>query len=310
MDLLYPLEASDVLPPVQDENARQVIPDDSEGSRPAIPDNPEYTFEDMEREYGLAEPFPSGYSHLASGSDQEKDGDEEYVPKRRTARSRPVKRPDASAGVDDADKSRKLVSEKFSTPGCPACQSGMNAPGIRHTARCKRRREELREESSQGSPASGEREVEIGVDKAPMVFQPVSAQPAALGEAKKSEFQGHKRQSDSSLERLEEDLKGEVVDDMEVDQELFSFGFCWVDNSDPVVVSVEGDFECRTPATSPLMFDECVASIKFHGNDAKSERMKLCNKGVLLWHPSEAVDDTTLIPLDPKLTVEGMRKEV
>ena len=125
----------------------------------------------MEREYGLAEPFPSGYSpDLASGSDQEKDGDEEFVPKRRTARSKPVKRPNASADVGDADKSRKLVSEKFSTPGCPACQSGMNVPGIRHTARCKRRCEELREELGRGSPASGQREVEIGVDKGPMVF--------------------------------------------------------------------------------------------------------------------------------------------
>ena len=29
-----------------------------------------------------------------------------------------------------------------------------------------------------------------------------------------------------------------------------------------------------------------------------------------LWHPTEAVDDTTLIPLDPSLTVEGMREEI
>ena len=42
----------------------------------------------------------------------------------------------------------------------------------------------------------------------------------------------------------------------------------------------------------------------------KSERIKLCNKEVLLWHPTEAVDDTTLIPLDPLLTVEGMREEI
>ena len=217
--LLYPLEASDVLPPVQDKNPSHVVPDDSEDPRPAVSGNPEeYTFEDMEREYGLAEPFSSGYSPtLGSDSDQEAGGDEEYVPKRRSARSRPVKRPNAVGGGSEADKSRKVVSEKFFTPGCPACQSGMNAPGIRHTARCKRRREELNKDS----PVSGQREDDGGVVVGPRVFQPLSEQPADLGEAQKSEFQGQKRQSDTSLEKLEEDLKGEG-EDMEVDHDLFS----------------------------------------------------------------------------------------
>ena len=32
------------------------------------------------------------------------------------------------------------VSEEFGkTEGCPACQSGMNAPGIRHSLKCRRR---------------------------------------------------------------------------------------------------------------------------------------------------------------------------
>eukprot|EP00434_Breviolum_minutum_P037835 symbB.v1.2.033549.t1/scaffold4184.1/size56758/3 len=122
------------------------------------------------------------------------------------------------------------------------------------------------------------------------------------------EFQGQKRQSDTSLEKLEEDLKAEV-EDMEVET-LSSLGFLWLDNSEPVVIPDENEFDYRSPATSPLMFDECVSSIKFHGNDVKSERIKLCNKEVLLWHPTEAVDDTTLIPLDPALTVEGMREEI
>ena len=122
------------------------------------------------------------------------------------------------------------------------------------------------------------------------------------------EFQGQKRQSDTSLEKLEEGLKAEV-EDMEVET-LSSLGLLWLDNSEPVVIPDENEFDYRSPATSPLMFDECVSSIKFHGNDVKSERIKLCNKEVLLWHPAEAVDDTTLIPLDPSLTVEGMREEI
>ena len=287
-----------LLPPVLDKQPSHVVPDGPEDSPPRVSGNPEeYTFEDMEREYGLAEPSSAGYSPtLGSDSDHDDGDDEEYIPKRRSARSRPVKRPNAVAGRSEVDKSRKVVSEKFFTHGCKACQSGMNAPGIRHSALCKRPREEL----NASCPASGQREDEGSVVEGPKVFQPVPEQPADLGEAQKSEFQGRKRQSDTSLEKLEKDLKGEG-EDMEVDHDLFSLGS---------VVPVEGDFECRTPATSPLMFDECVAPIKFHGNDAKSERIKLCNKEVLLWHPSEAVDDTTLIPLDPQLTVEGMREEV
>ena len=80
--------------------------------------------------------------HLLLGRIRHEDGDdEEYVPKRRSARSWPVKRPNAVGGKSEVDKSRKVVSEKFFTQGCPACQSGMNAQGIRHSARCKRRRE-------------------------------------------------------------------------------------------------------------------------------------------------------------------------
>ena len=129
-----------------------------------------------------------------------------------------------------------------------------------------------------------------------------------VGEAQRLEFQGQKRQSDTSLEKLEEDLKGEV-EDMEVET-LSSLGFLWLDNYEPVVIPDENEFDYRLPATSPLMFDECVSSIKFHGSEVKSERIKLCNKEVLLWHPTETVDDTTLIPLDPSLTVEGMREEI
>ncbi len=260
-----------LLPPVLDKQPSHVVPDGPEDSPPRVSGNPEeYTFEDMEREYGLAEPSSAGYSPtLGSDSDHDDGDDEEYIPKRRSARSRPVKRPNAVAGRSEVDKSRKVVSEKFFTHGCKACQSGMNAPGIRHSALCKRPREEL----NASCPASGQREDEGSVVEGPKVFQPVPEQPADLGEAQKSEFQGRKRQSDTSLEKLEKDLKGEG-EDMEVDHDLFSLGS---------VVPVEGDFECRTPATSPLMFDECVAPIKFHGNDAKSERIKLCNKEVLLW---------------------------
>ena len=37
------------------------------------------------------------------------------------------------------------------TDGCPACQSGMVAPGIRHSAKCKRRLEEFKRRTVGGS---------------------------------------------------------------------------------------------------------------------------------------------------------------
>ena len=231
---------------------------------------------------------------------------EEYVPKRKSTRERVFKRPNASTHEDVEKEVKRLTTDMSLTPNCPACQSGMNVPGIRHTAACKRRQKQLREQLESSSPASGQRS-EGGGGGGPVVFQPAPEQAVDAGEAQKLEFQGQKRRSDTSLEKLEEDLKDEV-EDMDVD--VSSLGFLWLDNSDPVVVPDEKEFDYRSPATSPLMFDECVSSIKFYGNDVKSERIKLCNKDVLLWHPTEAVDDTTLIPLDPALTVEGMREEV
>ena len=239
--------------------------------------------------------------------DMKDDDEDEYVPKRKSARKRVSKRPNAATHEDVEKDAKRASRDVMLTPNCPACQSGMNAPGIRHSAACKRRQKQLKEQLDSSSPASGQRGEGVG-GSGPVVFQPAPEQPSDVGEAQRLEFQGQKRQSDTSLEKLEEDLKAEV-EDMEVET-LSSLGFLWLDNSEPVVIPDENEFDYRSPATSPLMFDECLSSIKFHGNDVKSERIKLCNKEVLLWHPTEAVDDTTLIPLDPALTVEGMREEI
>ena len=291
--LLIPLEPSegrDALEPPLDE-------------APAPADAPEIDlFDSKDLDDGEYSPTPE---HELPGLDVE-EPDEEHVPKRMSTRTRVVKRPNAVSSESVERESKNSTVDLSLTPGCPACQSGMNAPGIRHTAACKRRQKQLKDSGELGSPASGQCSEESR-SEGPVVFQPVPEQPVAEGDAQKSEFQGQKRRSDTSLERLEQDLKGEA-EDMDVD--VASLGLCWLDSAEPVVVPCGGDFDYRTPATSPLMFDECVSSIKFAGNDAKSERIKLCDKEVLLWHPTEAVDDTTLIPLDPALTVEGMREEI
>ena len=44
------------------------------------------------------------------------------------------------------------ASEEFGgIEGCPACQSGMNAPGIRHSSKCRRRWIEFQSRSLVGS---------------------------------------------------------------------------------------------------------------------------------------------------------------
>ena len=101
------------------------------------------------------------------------------------------------------------------TPGCPSCETGMNAPGIRHSALCKRRQ-------------NPEFAIPVEESVGPPVFQP---QPVVLpdGEAQRSEALSRKRSSDVSVERLEEEIKqeGEVEP---VDISSLVDGLCWHDH--------------------------------------------------------------------------------
>ena len=85
------------------------------------------------------------------------DDEDEYVPKRKSTRTRASKRPNATTREDVEKEAKKVSTDMTLTPNCPACQSGMNAPGIRHSAACKRRQKELREQLESSSPASGQR---------------------------------------------------------------------------------------------------------------------------------------------------------
>ena len=62
----------------------------------------------------------------------------EYVPKRKSTRTRASKRPNAATHEDVKKEAKRISTDMMLTPNCPACQSGMNAPGIRHSAACKR----------------------------------------------------------------------------------------------------------------------------------------------------------------------------
>ena len=123
------------------------------------------------------------------------------------------------------------------------------------------------------------------------------------------EYQGTKRSSDTSLEKLEEEIKNE---EPQVPMTLDSIGLSWVDTCEPLHGLVFDDVvSLVTPATSPDVFDETVTSIKFDSSQtATSEEIQLCGSKVLLWKPSEAVDDTTLTLLNTELTYAGMKEEL
>ena len=215
------------------------------------------------------------------------------------------------------------------TPGCPACSSGMVAPGIRHSAACRRRlqestvrtaldaavsdeerqeRERLRSGEGQRSgeeqpPAvapEGDMEVEEAADGA--VMEPVEQE---------SDFvQRFKRPPDVAIEDLENEIK-------ETSEEIMSSldtGLFWCETGQPVLSGLMWTLEAPAsfvPLTSPDFFDEMVTSISFDsGKDHNSKTMKLGGATVLVWQPDEVTDDSTLASLDPSLGFVGMQEEV
>ena len=202
-----------------------------------------------------------------------------------------LKRSPVSEG-DDSHVGKRSRTYLF-TPGCPSSETGMNAPGIRHSAACKRRQ-------------NAEFSIPVEEPVGPPVFQP---QPVVLpdAESQRSEALSRKRSSDVSVERLEEEIKQDGEHEA-VDISSLIDGLWWHGHCCPMNGSLTLSF---MPATAPDFFEADIASIKFrHGESGGSEVVNLCGKDVLLWRPLEAVDDSTLVALDPDLTVAGMREEL
>ena len=198
------------------------------------------------------------------------------------------------SGVEDESKKRRDVY--VFTPGCPSCESGMNAPGIRHSSKCKRNQE------------SG--------DYRPEVFAP-GAMPSdsggvdvpKTGSEQAEEFRGSKRASETGLEKLEEEIKEEVEPEIRT---LDSIGLCWLDTCEPLMgLTLHDVGSLATSATGPEMFHVDVTSIKFEAGLAHvSEKIWLCGTEVRLWKPTEAVDDTTLTPCGQRNLSRAVTKDM
>ena len=231
------------------------------------------------------------------------------------------------------------------TEGCPACQSEMNAPGIRHSSKCKKRFAEF-----QGRPVGGSRTaLDAAVSEeerlererfnavadeaqvpntlperavtpevsAPPVVEDMEVEQETLpsggvvpDESRVAFEQRFKRPPDVPTEQLEREMNEEIEGRMD----SLETGLYWSDSGQPVLSSVvwslDGPVMC-VPATSPDMFDGSVSSIQFNGNEGhQNASMQLGGSTVRLWKPDEVIDDSTLASLDAELGFQGMQEEI
>ena len=226
------------------------------------------------------------------------------------------------------------------TPRCPACDSGMVAPGIRPNAECKRKRAAFdAEESPSFSPSvepSGVRfrreaeteDMEVEVDPTPVgvggkptpvgfdIAQNVGGRSTRMGvdiaePGANVTSPGVKRDAERSVEDLEAEME---ADRMSGTQEPMTIDLFFMDDAchalGPVAWCLEHGPE-NARATSPELFDVELNSIKFaQGKDHKCVKVKLGGSEVLLWKPDEVIDDSSLMQLDVDLGFEGMKEEI
>ena len=199
------------------------------------------------------------------------------------------------------DVARSDVRVFPKTPRCPACDSGMDVPGIRHNAECKRKRVAF--EASETPIAMPDvvpnvarprlevrhEDMEVETENGPT---PVGAGSEEVGLSMDTEGSGMKREAEQSVEDLEDEMAAERAAGTQVPMTLDLF---LMDNAchavGPVAWCLEQGPE-NARATSPELFDNELNSIKFaHGKDHQCVKVKLGGSEVPLWKPDEVIDD-------------------
>ena len=177
---------------------------------------------------------------------------------------------------------------------CPSCESGMNAPGTRHSAECRKRQAEYFLSSRRLTMWSKLLTLEVEVETSPThhlwVLNPPQVSSAPAEAASFSE--------PSAPEFAQEDVEMEV----ETPQTIPMIDVC--------LCSERVRIGCLT---SPDLLSEerfSVESISFLGGAHDSEVVELCGSKVRLWKPTGAVSDTTLEEQDPQGTFLAMVKEL
>ena len=166
-----------------------------------------------------------------------------------------------------------LVRAFKRTRRCPACESGMSAPGIRHNAECKRARASVGEEYERVTKAR--RVTEATADELVQGLSPVL--------------------TGDPHDRLVRDLSG-VISGVSEGNSLGGLD----DVYQLAFLATKSDDEVRE---LPLM------SVKFE-SEAGSEVVPFGSHSIRVWKPSSSVDDTTLKEMSGESTFLGMKKEV
>ena len=202
----------------------------------------------------------------------------------------------AIGSPESSERTSPDVSRFEPTRRCPACESGMEAPGIRHNKECRKRFaefEEQRRKERRVEPALSQEspvvvpQVQVPVEEADdeeVVPTPESArrQPETQVEYTRR----FKRKAETDREQLEREIR---EDSEELLQTNMDFDWFWVGSGEPVLVASLGTLEgpaSFAPATSPEMFSGSLDSVCFsRGNGHDFVKMRLGGQDVLVWKP-------------------------
>ena len=187
----------------------------------------------------------------------------------------------------DREKRRKVEVESspdpYFTRRCPACESGMDVPGIRHNAECRKKRASLQAQPPssrpEGLPSSAPPAVVVpDIPAAPLP-------PEDLAIMDQPMLDGPAGPDEDSVAPME-------------------FGL--VDLCQCGVL-----FNPSSLSGLDLMSDVRfhVESIAYDGSKGECKVIDFCGSRVKLWKPSHVISDTTLGELDPEGTFKAMQKE-
>ena len=217
------------------------------------------------------------------------------------------------------------------TPKCIACDTGMNAPGIRHSAECRRRRAEFDANQRESSVSEGTSVRVRDISPAPTPTRPqeeesqsspeylptipedmeveesgVCGNPMTRAEEYRSRF---KRGPLTPADALEREIRNEV--DADGDNVM---DFVWSDTGEAMcnlfTVSIDvGPVQLRV--SNPEFHDDSISSIRYnHNKEHACVKAHLGGSEVLIWKPDEVIDDVSLLQLNADLGFQGMQDEI
>ena len=169
------------------------------------------------------------------------------------------------------------------TAGCPSCDFGMNAPGIRHSKKCQQRQAEFRD-AQDGKPSGST--LSKAVEPPLSLPDPEIPADVPMG-VEPPETAADEAPMDVKDIEPNADVAMEMVDSFGAQ---FRFGKL----QDGDLVSLE-------------RLD--VNSIAFDGSSSHDSKLvDLCATQVRLWKPTSAVSDTSIEDLDPSGMFAAMQK--